>query len=351
MSLYTLVPSKDKFAYDAAVKPRVDVGYFLGKNLNAYPIVYPMFSPAPENSALDTDQALLDYLLTILRKQRIAFLPGDAVLFQLPSYSFNYRLEEVFASYLDSIGCYSLGLIHDVEYLRGFAAEPDGDLKLMNAMDGVILHSEAMGTKLEELGLKVPWVTRGPWDYHISEDTQNRRKITADAPLVYSGNLSEGKSKFLKEFTHKIDILGGMDPWVTNVVSTNPKVTFKGTETPDYLPTTLSEAGYQVGLLYDGNFSNFDSGYTSYLTYNWSHKVSAYLSAGLYVYAPSWSNAGKYLLDKGAGNVFNKLEDTAFTKEPGVNFAVKTLQSKIKRGYFITEAVQNLEEEISFNGK
>jgi hypothetical protein len=106
------------------------------------------------------------------------------------------------------------------------------------------------------------------------------------------------------------------------------------------------------GLIWDGEFVDIlDDVYGSYLKYNYPHKLSLYLAAGLPVIAPKESAISSFIIEHRVGILINNLlelkemnvgqEDYAFYKNN-----VATISDKIKTGGFFTAAVAEVETDI-----
>lgn len=195
-------------------------------------------------------------------------------------------IQEFYLDYMQNIAteCLSRGakvifLVHDVQCIR-FNKQTREIQKLNNA-SLLLVHTEAMKHKLEELGVTTPMNVIQLFDYY-SDDSMSAIADVAGRKneVIFAGNLS--KSAFLPELIASVQkqhlhfLLYGLlgDIVIPHGGNTAYKGAFRPTKTGSVL------GGW--GLVWDGDSIDACAGLMgNYLRYNSSHKVSLYLTCGL----------------------------------------------------------------------
>lgn len=314
------------FAWDASVKPRYDVGYFMEK---AGWTIYrmPMFH---QLSAKDSEHYIHEFSLKLSQ--------GDNVLWQTPSYNSYAPYEADFIKAAHDKGAKVIALVHDVDYLRGLSGDMTQLSGFLSKFDCLITLSEAMSKILRQWGTSTKMIEREPWDYYVPGDIAPK---SYSRDLWYAGNLAAWKTSFLDAFPDQLKI---------NVFGSNPEnrtfpknVQLQGEAGNDILPTKL---GNGFGLVWDGNQDKQnDNKYGTYLKYNWSHKLSAYLAAGIPIIAWKESHGYEYVKDHQIGIGIDSLQElpeklnsvTSDQYNEMVN-RIAPLAHKVRSGNYIKEA-------------
>ena len=195
-------------------------------------------------------------------------------------------IQEFYLNYMQHIATESLHrgatvifLVHDVQCIR-FNKQTSEISKLNNA-SLLLVHTDAMKQKLEELGVTTPMRVIQLFDYY-SDDSMSAIADVAGRKneVIFAGNLS--KSAFLPELIASVQkqhlhfLLYGLlgDIVIPHGGNTAYKGAFRPTKTGGVL------GGW--GLVWDGDSIDACAGLMgNYLRYNSSHKVSLYLTCGL----------------------------------------------------------------------
>lgn len=209
--------------------------------------------------------------------------PGDTVLIQ----DFQWEYMQFITRECKMRKANVIFLVHDVKCLRFDVVTHEIDQ--LNAATLLLVHTEAMASKLKSMGVTAPMKVIQLFDYYSTEPMQSvYDTIKRKEEIVFAGNLT--KSKFLK-------ILIG-NP-VNKTVSfklygvrkklnipTYAKLYYCGVFSPE--KTSAMKGGW--GLVWDGNSIDTCTGdYGEYLRYNSSHKISLYLACGIPVIV--WENS------------------------------------------------------------
>lgn len=195
-------------------------------------------------------------------------------------------------------------------------------------------------------GVSVPMVTLGIFDY-ISDVEITNRDDSQYPSVCFAGNLS--KAKFLGDLSFKkvhLDIFGPnpLEKYGTNVF-------YKGQYSPDELPKYLTE---NFGLVWDGSTPyTCDGLFGNYMRFNNPHKVSLYLSSGIPVIIWKKAAMAKFITGEKLGLAIDSLENL---DEVLSNLSIQDYQQmvdnsqkiarKLRSGFYIYSAVQDLEEKI-----
>jgi hypothetical protein len=277
--------------------------------------------------------------------------PGSLVAVQYPLLSgnrwFKYLIK---AARLRNVRFFCV--VHDLDDLRYPKNEGKRkDIDALNAYDFVIVHNEVMKDWLFANGLTTKQIVLHAFDYlsvsmvaneHISQAAQS--KI-----IAFAGNLS--KSKFI----YALDIIEG---WRFNLYGPNyqpgnanniQNICWNGCYGPDEVLTML--AG-KFGLIWDGDYTDrLDTDNGNYLRYNYPHKLSLYLAAGLPVIAPRESAASSFITNYKVGVL---IDDLAQLRDININDAsykimkenAAVLSQDFKAGKFFSAAIAQVELEV-----
>ncbi len=169
-------------------------------------------------------------------------------------------------------------LVHDIQCIRYDIKT--NEVNQLNNSSLILVHTQAMKEKLQQLGVIRPMKVINFFDYYSMDPIKEMDDIMSHKnEVVFAGNLS--KSEFLGKLgtldLHQLTfnlygVLGGLD------ISTMPGLSYKGIFKP--ANTSAIEGGW--GLVWDGDSVDTCEGvYGDYLRYNSSHKISLYLACGL----------------------------------------------------------------------
>ncbi|MGN0298937.1 MAG: hypothetical protein ACI4C1_07150 [Lachnospiraceae bacterium] len=196
------------------------------------------------------------------------------------------KMVDIFLPYLQGRKhCQVITLIHDLESLRnGVYNNYDtrrsdfAEKVLIPKMDYTIVHSEAMGKFLLQVGMaKEKIVILHIFDYLAKE--RGWGTVGYQKPIVIAGNLSKRKAGYIYLL---LDLLGSdhIRLYGTHLEADceKPEV-YRGKFPPEEL---LEQLDGSYGLVWDGESVETCAGHTGeYLKYNSSHKLSLYLAAGM----------------------------------------------------------------------
>ena len=223
-------------------------------------------------------------------------------------------IQEFYLDYMQNIateclirGAKVIFLVHDVQCIR-FNKQTREIQKLNNA-SLLLVHTEAMKHKLEELGVTTPMNVIQLFDYY-SDDSMTAAEDVIDHKydVVFAGNLA--KSEFLpkifasneKQSIHFLlyGMLGDL------VIPETGNIIYKGVFNPSNTGSILG--GW--GLVWDGDSIDTCTGdMGGYLRYNSSHKTSLYLVSGIPVIVWECSSLADWVKEQHIGIVIASLRD------------------------------------------
>lgn len=237
-------------------------------------------------------------------------------------------------------------IIHDVESLRLHLGEENyikEEIGTFNMADGLIVHNEKMKDWLTKNNVTTPMVNLGLFDYE-NTTTLTPRNDNAST-ICFAGNLN--KAHFLKNLAfHNVHL---------NVYGPNPQsgygnnVYYKGQYSPDELPKHLTES---FGLVWDGSTAHTCDGvFGNYMKFNNPHKVSLYLSSGIPVIIWKQAALANFIEKENLGIAISDLNDLdnylsriSSSKYHEFSENAKLIALKLRKGFFINQAVDKLEE-------
>lgn len=291
MQKFILIPRKEQYSTDGAVKPRNDVFTYL-RDVGYKSIEMTMFHHIDPYT--DEYNALIGKIL-------LKSNSGDLIINQVPTYCGD-SFDKSIGTDLRDKELVPVALVHDVDALR-FGSNIEDFIDVLNSYDVIVVASNKIKSYLQENGLVVPEVIiRGPWDYY--SNIININKVSkVDKVLNYAGNLTNEKSGFLYDFLEKyhlpINVWGTANPPSDSL--TIKGFSYKGKVDPDKLNINQG-----WGLIWDENTSGGGS-YHKYQEYNWPAKLSLYLRNGVPVIVNSKSNMAKFVKDNGIGITIDSL--------------------------------------------
>jgi glycosyltransferase involved in cell wall biosynthesis len=242
-------------------------------------------------------------------------------------------------------------IVHDLEDLRFQTADddkPGNDIQLLNDYDYVIVHNEVMQGWLKKNGLITPMIILHAFDYlAILNTPHNENDNPANLnTIAFAGNLSKSK------FVYALNII---DKWSFNLYGPNylperaslvKNICWHGTLSPDELLTNIKGA---FGLVWDGDYiDRLDTGFGNYLKFNYPHKLSLYLAAGLPVIAPRASAISGFIIEHRIGILFDNLTDLQGLDISDENYRqlkdnVSAISPKLRAGKYFSTAVAAVE--------
>lgn len=247
-----------------------------------------------------------------------------------------------------------LCIIHDVDDLRypDKAGRKSKDIEALNEYDFVIAHNHSMEKWLIDHGLTSTPVVLHAFDYLSVAERKNDNVSAAghQHTISFAGNLA--KSKFL----YSLDIIKG---WKFNLYGPNyqpgkannvPNICWNGSLSPDEVLRSLKGS---FGLVWDGDYiDRLDPDYGNYLRFNYPHKLSLYLAAGMPVIAPRESAVSSFIEDHQAGVLVNDLLELADLKVDAAAYQqmkenAAALSHDFKTGRFFSAALSKIEQKLS----
>lgn len=240
-------------------------------------------------------------------------------------------------------------VIHDIESLR-FQTDDDKSIQheihLLNQADGLIVHTQAMQTWLQDHGVTVPMKKLELFDYLNSQPLLE--KINYEKSVCYAGNLM--KSSFLGTLNlngYKLSVFG------PNPLPNFPdEINYLGVRTPDELPKELK---YNFGLVWDGTTTaTCDGIFGEYMKFNSPHKVSLYLSTGLPVIIWKQAAVASYIVNNQLGIAIDSLDnlpailDSLSDEEYQIlKKSVLSYANRLRKGQNIINVLSDLENELA----
>ena len=241
-------------------------------------------------------------------------------------------------------------IIHDITSLRQ-QISPAKEIAALKLFDGAVSHNYSMTRWLRENGYTKKIVDLCAFDYLTEENLPYAiAEGTKPFQLMYAGNLSFAKAEYIyhpgfagyKNF--KLNVYG---QYLEEDKFKGSGVVYKGTFNPG---TPVLDTVYQYGLIWEGTSIDTCAGeFGDYIRYNNSHKFSLYLALGLPVIAWKQAAIAKFILEHQIGFVVDSigqlndmLEHGEHDQYQGYVKNVKALSSKIRNGYFMKTAMDQL---------
>ena len=239
-------------------------------------------------------------------------------------------------------------LIHDVDALRNFQdAKIEKEINELNLAKVVIVHNDIMGNALQNLGLKIPWISLNPFDYLLPDIPQ--RTFTKGTTVAFAGNL--GKSKFLRNT--EMEALGLhfnlYGPGFKEEAIKWKNISYKGSFPPDEVPFKLEGS---FGLLWDGtDIKTCDGPTGTYMKYNNPHKLSLYIAAGLPVIVWKQAAVAAFVTNHKIGiavesltEISERIQSLSDSDYVVMSEAVKKLQKEVVKGTFTKWCLKTVEK-------
>lgn len=248
-------------------------------------------------------------------------------------------------------------IVHDLDDLRypdNANIKESKNANTLNDYDCVIVHNDVMKNWLLQHGLTTKVVILQAFDYLavIKTNALATRETHELKRIAFAGNLS--KSKF-------VYVLNIIDSWYFNLYGPNylpekasivKNICWQGSLSPDEIVTELQGA---FGLIWDGEYiDRLDTTYGGYLKYNYPHKLSLYLAAGLPVLAPRMAAVSTFITYHNIGILIDSLTDLTTLDITPENYSilknnVLKVSHGIKTGKYFTAAVKAAEAEVLSN--
>lgn len=248
-----------------------------------------------------------------------------------------------------------IAIIHDLKELQKTEDEKGGDKALINLLKSdkrskVIVHTNRMKKYLIDLGVSDSQISiLGVFDYMM--DYESGMQINSKSrsnEIIIAGNLKEEKMKFLNEIDKLKNItfnLYGNN--LSSIVKNYSNVNYFGAFPSDEL---ISHLEGSFGLVWDSDkYEKLVGTKGEYQKINSPHKLSLYLAAGYPVILSNEAGMADFILENNLGFVINGLHEiedkiNAMTDEDynQVYLNVVKISKKIKQGFFLNEALNNL---------
>lgn len=364
MNKYVLEPQiSNKF--HAGSKAREDVNYFLGNN--GFEVL-----TFKVNDSKKFLKKVKNYMRFFLNSNSLVnkVEPGSIALVQYPYPHRAMILNSIFKK-LSKKNVKVVALVHDIDTLRFERPEKEiiREINRLNSFHHVISHNPVMTEWLTNRGLKKKVFNLEVFDYRMNDLAPNFATEFAEEvavypntnsnnnirSLVFAGNLSMNKSKFLYNFTDEIlkDLtlnLYGIEFDEANVNCKN--YSYKGVFQPDELPRKMEG---NFGLIWDGEELNTCSGhFGQYLRFNNPHKLSLYMAAGIPVV--TWKNAAiANLVSKNKIGVLvdslteiaDAISEVSNDQYLEMKANISDFNKKVTSGHYIQNIVKKIEEDFS----
>lgn len=204
-------------------------------------------------------------------------------------------------------------IVHDVLYFRfGISYTSKLELGYLKKFDVLYVHTNAMKSKLLEIGIAVEMRVMNLFDYYSDDDMHSfEEQISLKNTVCIAGNLD--KSIFLR-YLSSLSLDGSVKFKLYGVkqklqMDFNENVEYLGLFLPS--KTSVLKAGW--GLLWDGERIDTCSGnFGEYLKINSSHKLSLYIACGIPVIAWSQSYIGQWLAAQKIAVLVNSISEIPY---------------------------------------
>lgn len=238
-------------------------------------------------------------------------------------------------------------LIHDIQCIR-FNIQTK-EVEQLNNATLLLVHTEAMKNKLQELGITTPMKVLTLFDYYSKEPMQTPNDILKRKnDIVFAGNLA--KSVFLHELGNETvnssihfrlyGILGDMN------ISSHHSFVYNGV----FKPANTANITGGWGLVWDGDSIDSCTGdLGQYLRYNASHKTSLYLACGIPLIVWEQSALADTVRKEKIGITVKNLHDIekqiATVSDDDYATMIQNARStgmRLRNGYYLEEALKDL---------
>ena len=242
-------------------------------------------------------------------------------------------------------------LSHDINQLRG-QKQSKQKLNQLYKASCIITHNDLYSKYLRQIGINVPLIPIGIFDYLI-DNIQDLPKKGFSKTVSFIGNLKKGQ--FIADWIcssegYSIELIGECSQKQKEDFDFH-KCNYKGTFSPDEVPFKISSS---FGLVWDGDSINTCSGpYGEYLRYNNPHKASLYLACGMPVFIWSQAALAGFIKENKVGFLIDKLDDIekildtlTQTDYDELQKNIKPIQEKITHGWYLKQALAKAEQVV-----
>lgn len=275
---------------------------------------------------------------------------GDVLFLQFPVVEDTVLLSLILER-LSKRGIRIIILIHDLQYIRfsdssSYSYRHKKKLQIeeitcLKKVDAVIVHNIKMAKYIETLGVDSQKIVNLQIFDYLMEPFESKNNVLG-ATCIVAGNLSKIKAGYLYNMPSNIEV----NAYGIGVESElNDNIHYQGSFEPAELPKYLVG---DYGLVWDGDSIDGCEGvYGKYLKINAPHKTSLYLASGIPVVI--WNQAAlcDFIVENGCGfgvasiseitDVVNKMPIEKYNE---IRSNAEKLGSKIRNGYFLTEAIR-----------
>jgi glycosyltransferase involved in cell wall biosynthesis len=298
------------------------------------------------------------YILKLLVRLIRFFLKierGALIAIQYPLLSGNAKFKYfIKAARLKNVKFFCV--VHDLDDLRyeEEASIQGKDIEALNYYDYVIVHNSVMKEWLQNNGLIPPAIILHAFDYLsvVGRDIIPSLMPEDKKAIVFAGNLSKSQFVYMLDIINKrrFNLYG--PNYLPEKASAVKNICWYGSLSPDEILTNMQGA---FGLVWDGEYiDRLDTAYGNYLKYNYPHKLSLYLAAGLPVIAPRQSAISSFIEEHSVGVLIDnllQLQELAISEPDYIQMKnnARRLSSDLKVGKFFFTAVAEVETEIFTN--
>ena len=270
-------------------------------------------------------------------------------------YPFSFNRKQLLSLTDNSKNNKIIFLAHDVDSIRFNKADAKKELEksILNKASCIISHNPKYTALLRAMGVNVPIVDLGIFDYLIPESEKLSKSNHKNKTVSFVGNLS--KSAFLGEWStlqrsYRIELIGLLEK--KQQILFSDSCIWKGSFSPDDVPFQISGA---FGLVWDGNSINGCEGKLGeYLKYNNPHKASLYIAAGIPLIVWKDSALADFVIANNIGFTIESLQEIdkicsgISDKEYEEVFKnIKEIQQKVLTGGYLAKALEMAEKIIN----
>lgn len=327
-----LITSVDKDKGSGGNKAKKDIKYFLKRDLG-----FQTFDMSIDGTSKFYKYYFVNTKLRYFLKNE----KPEILFFQYPNANF-YVMEKLVSMYYKYVPDGKLYfIVHDIMGWQ-FAHRTEIlnlEIQLFNRINGLVIHNESMEKFLVDRGVKVKMSQLGIFDY---ENKAPFNQFAYDKTVCFPGNL--GKSTFLEKLQTNVKI----NLYGSNKASSYPQnLKYCGNYSADKIAGVLRES---FGLVWDGGSPNTCEGSLGeYLKINDPHKASLYISAGIPVIVWKESALAKFIIKEKIGFTVSSLSELELRinsissdEYASMRKRVRSIGEKVRTGYFIEKAVNNL---------
>lgn len=330
--LINVVGDNLKVSYNAVAKPRQDVERTLVRN--GYEVInIPYVKDLPAWRRLPLHLYHIYKTVVKLKAEK-----PQNIIIQYPGLRIGSKSITYLTKFLKNLNVTIL--IHDIDSLRVYGQISEREIKTLNNVKSVIVHTDNMMGYLKEQGVTSEMKPLWLFDYYanggiIKKDVKN------DNSVIFAGNLN--KSEFLKKIGDsllpvKLNLYGLPIEykWPDGLI-------YKGKFAPD----EISDIEGSWGLVWDGDSLDTCNGQMGeYLKFNSSHKAALYIASGKPVIVWEQSGIAPFIIKNNLGISISSLRElpAKLSKLSEKNYgdmldAVGAFQVKIRNGKMLEDVV------------